>query len=184
MTVLPRVDVPCGSCRLCCRISAVFLREDEYADYDWSWCVRTGADGQNRAIGRVLTRKPNGDCVYLSDSGCSIHDHAPKTCREFDCRTLFLRSDRSGRRLAIKNGEVSRELFDKGREMVKLSETDQMAPYIPAEEPREVKLLNENARLRKIIAEALGALLADGNKSEAQKLQIMLDAIDQKGQDW
>ena len=123
-TVLPRVDVPCGTCTLCCRVHFVFLHEDEYDQYEWGWCLRNG--DPTKPIGRVLNRKPDGSCVYLGDSGCTIHDSAPKVCREFDCRVLFMRSDRNGRRLAIKNGEVRRDIFEKGRQMVeqrKLVET-------------------------------------------------------------
>jgi hypothetical protein len=128
---LPRVDVPCGKCQLCCKIHFVFLNEREYDQYEWGWCMRTGDDGKQHAIGRVLNRKSNGDCVYLDEYGCTIHDRAPKVCREFDCRTLFLRSDRNGRRLAVKNGEIKRELFDKGREMVKLAEVQGMQEFKP-----------------------------------------------------
>ena len=143
MTALPRVDVPCGKCQLCCKIHFVFLNKDEYAQYQWGWCMRTGQDGKQHPIGRVLNRKPNGDCIYLNEYGCSIHDRAPKVCREFDCRTLFLQSDRNGRRLAIKNGEIKRELFDKGREMVmqaKLQETAAMEEFKPMPQADQLKL--------------------------------------------
>jgi hypothetical protein len=50
--------------------------------------TRKGNDGQ---IEFMLPHKPNGDCYYLSYVGggrskCSIWDHAPAACREFDCR--------------------------------------------------------------------------------------------------
>ena len=34
---------------------------------------------------RKLSRKENGDCVYLAD-GCSIYEERPDECRQFDCR--------------------------------------------------------------------------------------------------
>lgn len=39
-----------------------------------------------------IPQMPNGDCYYLDEGGCSIHDRAPVVCREFDCRrfvTIF-----------------------------------------------------------------------------------------------
>jgi hypothetical protein len=109
-----RADVPCGSCTLCCRTLIVPLAEEEYAQYDWAWI--TTRDGQR--LGRALKRRPDGSCVYLTDGGCSIHGRAPHVCQRFDCRELFLKSDRPGRRKAIKSGKLPKALFDKGREML------------------------------------------------------------------
>ena len=108
-------DVPCGKCQLCCKTLIVPLSAEEYEDYDWAWI--TTRDG-NR-LGRALKRKPNGDCVYLGEQGCTIHGRAPHVCRRFDCRELFKRSDRGGRKSAIKSGKIQKALFDKGREMLK-----------------------------------------------------------------
>ena len=33
----------------------------------------------------VLPRK-DGDCIYVTDTGCAIHNDAPKVCRGYDCR--------------------------------------------------------------------------------------------------
>ncbi|MDP3611660.1 MAG: hypothetical protein Q8R98_07395, partial [Rubrivivax sp.] len=35
-------------------------------------------------------RKDNGDCTYLTDTGCSIKGKAPEICKRFDCRVLLL----------------------------------------------------------------------------------------------
>ena len=114
-TVAAPVDVPCGKCRLCCKTLIVPLAQEEYDQYDWAWI--TTRDG-NR-LGRALRRKPNGDCVYLGEEGCTIHGRAPHVCRRFDCRELFKKSDRAGRRQAIGSGKIPKALFDKGREMLK-----------------------------------------------------------------
>jgi len=41
----------------------------------------------------MLAHTPDGDCVYLGEAGCTIHDHAPALCRAADCRALALRID-------------------------------------------------------------------------------------------
>jgi Fe-S-cluster containining protein len=63
-----------------------------------------------------LAHRANGDCVYLGDNGCTIHDRAPTVCRLFDCRTLFTGTTRNERRAAIKSGDTSKEVFAAGRE--------------------------------------------------------------------
>lgn len=67
----------------------------------------------------ILDRLPNGDCVYLGENGCLIWDNAPWVCRDFDCRNTFKNSDRAGRRLAIKRGDMTREIFQRGRQLLK-----------------------------------------------------------------
>ena len=57
--------------------------------------TRKGNDGP---IEFVLPHKPNGDCYYLAYGGdgrseCSIWDHAPTACREFDCRKWWASFD-------------------------------------------------------------------------------------------
>jgi len=114
-------DVPCAGCTLCCRTLIVPLAEEEYEQYvdaagepNWGWI--TTADGKRH--GRALKRKPNGECVYLNERGCSIHGHAPHVCQRFDCRQLFSKSDRAWRRQQVKEGKLPKALFDKGREML------------------------------------------------------------------
>ena len=110
-----RADVPCGKCRLCCQTLVVPLALEEYEQYDWAWVVRTDT---GETLGRALKRRPNGDCVYLGENGCTIHGRAPHVCQRFDCRDLFLKYDRAGRRRVISSGELPKALFDKGREMI------------------------------------------------------------------
>ncbi len=114
--VYHRVSVPCGSCHLCCKLMTPLRPEfgDKIEEYDWArWY---DGDGTFRSF--ILMRKPNGDCVYLTDAGCSIHDRAPSICREFDCRSAWSNSDRNGRRAAIKEGRLTREIFLRGRELI------------------------------------------------------------------
>jgi hypothetical protein len=110
-----RSDVPCGLCTLCCRTLIVPLAQEEYEQYDWAWITTRSGE----RLGRALKRRPNGDCIYLTANGCSIHGRAPHVCQRFDCRELFRKSDRAGRREAVKSGKLPKALFDKGREMLK-----------------------------------------------------------------
>lgn len=77
--------VPCNGCTLCCQGDAIrLLPEDDPSQYqtvphDWM-------PGQ-----LMLDHKKNGDCIYLGETGCTIHDRKPLMCREMDCRTLAQR---------------------------------------------------------------------------------------------
>lgn len=112
-----RNEVPCGACHLCCRLMTPILPEkgDDPARYQVAMCHTPG-----KAPYMILDRLPNGDCVYLGPDGCAIHDRAPWTCRDFDCRAVFRNSDRPGRRLAVKKGDMSKEIFDRGRELLRV----------------------------------------------------------------
>jgi len=107
--------VPCGDCHLCCRLMTPIRPDkgDDPAQYQTAICLQIGKDPF-----LILDRKDNGDCVYLGEHGCTIWDRAPVVCREFDCRNTYKNSDRAGRRLAIKRGTMSKEIFDRGRELL------------------------------------------------------------------
>lgn len=109
--------VPCGTCRLCCRLMTPLLPEkgDDPSQYQTALWFK---DGLGKPPTLILDRLPNGDCVYLGEGGCTIHDRAPWTCRDFDCREVFKNSDRPGRKLAIKNGDMTKEIFARGRELL------------------------------------------------------------------
>ena len=108
------VSVPCGDCHLCCKMMTP-LRPDEAGSYQTAQWFR---DGLNKPPVVILDRLPNGDCFYLGPDGCTIHERAPSACRDYDCRQMFKDSDRPGRKLAIKQGRVAKEIFDRGRELI------------------------------------------------------------------
>jgi Fe-S-cluster containining protein len=89
------------------------LPDDDAASYQTAMCYSPG-----KAPYLILDRRANGDCVYLGEAGCTIHGRAPRACQDYDCRKLFLNSDRAGRRLAIKRGEVDARIFKRGRELL------------------------------------------------------------------
>lgn len=117
-----RSDVPCGRCTLCCRTLIVPLAEEEYEQYEGHWGWITSRDGKRH--GRALLRRPNGECVYLGENGCTIHGHAPHVCQRFDCRENFAKHTRAQRRQLINSGKLPKALFDRGREMIEQTKGD------------------------------------------------------------
>lgn len=100
-------DVPCGTCRACCSHDRVFLgpRDDPRA---YRWHLEDGYP--------VLDRLPNGDCVYLTATGCGIHGRAPQICRRMDCRILVLLTPpEEQQRRAGENPQLER-IYAAGRE--------------------------------------------------------------------
>lgn len=114
---MERAVVPCGGCRLCCRMMTLLRPDkgDQAGEYQTAQWYRDGVD---KPPVTILDRLPNGDCAYLGPAGCTIHDRAPYECRMYDCRRMFLDSDRAGRRLAVKSGKVDKRIFERGRELL------------------------------------------------------------------
>jgi len=95
---------------LCCK-TFVPLSDDEYQAYQWEWNVIAG----RILIG--LKRRPNGDCVYLREGGCAIHDAAPRVCRAFDCRDPSI---------ARRQG-IPPEIIERGRELNQLKSKESVS---------------------------------------------------------
>lgn len=97
-------SVPCGSCRACCKQDVIALAP---TDTHEKWHLESGR--------RVLDRKANGECVYLTDQGCSTHDNQPDICKRFDCRVLFLTTPKTQRRIRIQQNPTMREVYAAGK---------------------------------------------------------------------
>ena len=76
------VSVPCDGCRRCCLGDAVRLMAGD----DWQ-SYRTEPHPFYAGC-LMLAHKPSGECVYLGEDGCTIHERRPVQCRTMDCRTL------------------------------------------------------------------------------------------------
>jgi len=82
-------DVPCGSCTGCCTSSQfVHIRSDETETL-----AHIPAALVFPAPGRpqgdvVLGYDDRGRCPMLGESGCSIYEYRPQTCRVYDCRVF------------------------------------------------------------------------------------------------
>ena len=114
LAATPDRPVPCNGCRECCRGDMISLKlhlGDKVEDYR---CHQEVNPVTNH-LDWVLDHKPNGDCVYLGATGCTIHDRAPVVCREFDCRLVFKALTRNQRREWVKNGAIKQSVFDAAR---------------------------------------------------------------------
>ena len=98
-------SVPCGTCRACCKQDVIHLGDDEA--HKFAWHVEAG--------GKVLDRKPDGECVYLTAAGCGVHDDAPDICRRFDCRILFLLTPKTQRRIRIVQNPSMANVYKAGK---------------------------------------------------------------------
>ena len=90
----------------------VELRPDEIGQYVTAQWYRDGK------VTTILDRLPSGDCVYLGEGGCTIHDRAPSACRDFDCREYFKSHSRNERRDLVKRDPATGPLFERGRELL------------------------------------------------------------------
>jgi Fe-S-cluster containining protein len=80
-------DVPCGGCTACCRSSQfVHIAPDET---DTLAHIPAGLlfPAPRLPQGHVLLGyDERGHCPMLTDGGCAIYEHRPRTCRTYDCR--------------------------------------------------------------------------------------------------
>jgi Fe-S-cluster containining protein len=120
--------VPCGGCRLCCQGDAVFLHPDKGDDPRMYRTVvaRHPLTGE---LGFMLAHKPDGTCIYLGAEGCTIHGRAPVSCRIFDCRLMYLRTDRPTRRRMVREGLLSADILVRGRELLATLPAEERARY-------------------------------------------------------
>ena len=72
------------------------------------------------SIGAImLAHKDNGDCIYLGDTGCTIHDRKPRQCLEMDCRIIAASvSFTQMRKLSRRDYRMLR-VWRKGKELAK-----------------------------------------------------------------
>ena len=68
--------------------------------------------------GPALKQKPNGECVYLDENGCTIHDRAPAVCRAYSCVGQYMMLTRAERRRRIARGLLKKEIMVRARELL------------------------------------------------------------------
>lgn len=80
-------DVPCGDCNACCR-AGYFIHitpSDSAALEHIPAALLFPAPGL--AAGHmIMGYNKHGACPMLVDDACSIYEHRPQTCRDYDCR--------------------------------------------------------------------------------------------------
>lgn len=78
----------CKGCTACCRGDRIhLLAGDDPSRFE------TVPDGD-----RLALRQIDGECVYLTDGGCSIYENQPLMCRRFNCVEYFRQKTRQQRR--------------------------------------------------------------------------------------
>ena len=80
-------NVPCGECTACCRSSQfVHIAPDEH-DALRHIPRELLFPAPRMPRGHVLMGyDEHGRCPMLSEDGCTIYDHRPRTCQTYDCR--------------------------------------------------------------------------------------------------
>lgn len=119
------VTVPCNGCTLCCKREAITLLPEEGDNpEDYGDALEEGIPG-HPGVALVLKHKPNGDCIFLGDGGCTIYDKRPVICRHFDCRASYLKIsaqyDRNQRRRLCRSGQIDMAVYRRGRELAELN---------------------------------------------------------------
>jgi hypothetical protein len=116
--------VACNGCTACCKHDRVYLdpRKDDLATLKWHTEFVGGLPGAADPIPvAVLDRKDDGSCVYLTDTGCSIHGSAPSICKRMDCRVLLLLTQPSIREHRERINPQMIHVYKAGRERLQVS---------------------------------------------------------------
>jgi Fe-S-cluster containining protein len=81
--------VPCGDCRGCCISSySILVRpEDVKALAVIPAHLLTNAPALGAGV-KAMGYLPDGTCPMLRARECSIYEHRPQTCRDYDCRVF------------------------------------------------------------------------------------------------
>ncbi len=83
------IDVPCGDCSACCRSSQFVEIAPDEADTVGRIPPELLFPAPRRPVGHVvLGYDERGRCPMLGETGCTIYDHRPRTCRRYDCRVF------------------------------------------------------------------------------------------------
>lgn len=114
-----RAETPCNGCTLCCRNDAIMLHP-EHGDKPETYLTTPYVNPLTGEPGLMLAKKDNGECIYLGNSGCTIHDRSPTICQTFDCGKMFKAFPLKMRAKLLEAGMVSKEVMDMGRQVARL----------------------------------------------------------------
>lgn len=126
--VATRGDVPCNGCTACCSTNELIVIRPEDGDVPLDYDTQIVIHPLTGKKVFALRHKPEGGCVYLEEDGCSIHGHQPATCREFDCRYLYLdflkiTTRKERRKIMRKQGLLSKQIFREARKRLNTLQT-------------------------------------------------------------
>lgn len=106
-------NVPCNGCTLCCKGDAVRLLPGDDKT-KWATVPHASMPGE-----LMLAHKPNGDCFYLGESGCTIHGDKPLMCMEMDCRRIASALSFTQARKFDRAGRLPIAVWQRGRSLLK-----------------------------------------------------------------
>ena len=105
-------EVPCNGCTLCCQGDAVRLETEDLGE-------GYHTEPHPYIAGAVMiAHKPNGECVYLDERGCTIHNTAPSLCRTADCRGIAARLNFETAKALHAMGRIDIRVWDQGRKLL------------------------------------------------------------------
>ena len=82
-------DVPCDGCTACCTSSQFVNIAPDETETLAHIPSELLFPAPRMPLGHVLLGyDEQGRCPMLTDAGCSIYDHRPRTCRTYDCRVF------------------------------------------------------------------------------------------------
>lgn len=120
-------SVPCNGCTLCCRGYQAIILHPECGDDVSKFQTIEVPNPLTGEFALMVEQKPNGDCIYLADKGCSIYDDRPIICREFDCRKQYMTLTKAIRQAMVEKGMASVETFSAGKQRLSsLSSTERL----------------------------------------------------------
>lgn len=109
-----RVEVPCGTCTACCKKGAIILHP-EHGDDPAKFQTTIRKHPITGEPAHFVNHKANGECIYLGDTGCTIHATAPHICTTFDCRRAFLNAPRLMAKFGVGKDDLDRRVMKAGR---------------------------------------------------------------------
>ncbi|WP_298800075.1 YkgJ family cysteine cluster protein [uncultured Devosia sp.] len=112
--------VPCGECTICCRGGEAITLHPEDGDVPAFYQTSLVRHPLTGAPIQILKQKPDGSCIYLGATGCTIYERRPVICKAFDCRLFAKRIKGELRRKILADGLGAAEVFERGEQMARL----------------------------------------------------------------
>jgi Fe-S-cluster containining protein len=82
-------DVPCGDCTACCASSYFIHIKPEETDTLEAMGKDALIDAPGLSAGhKLLGHGKDGTCPKLVENRCTVYEHRPQTCRNYDCRVF------------------------------------------------------------------------------------------------
>lgn len=117
-------SVACRSCTACCHQEAIILvATDDARLYPEAVTVNAPNPITGAPVTVMIPHRPDGACIYLGSSGCTIYDKRPKICRVFSCvefaKDVIARAPKAERKKDLKSGKLDREIWEAGSSRLK-----------------------------------------------------------------